>query len=148
MLQRIQSIFLLAGLLIHAILFKVSFYSGSINTLSEIRYTAWQHENLTSHEIHLNLFHIILQFILIGLSIYTIFKYKNRKAQMKLCWYLVLGTLISFAFSIYSLFTANYTAYEFGFGTYLITIAAILYICAYFFIKKDEELVRSADRLR
>ncbi len=152
MIQRIQSVFLLVAGLLHVLLFKVSFYTAQFYTAqlesSTVRYTAWQHENITTHEIHTNLIHIIIQFALLGFTLFTIFSYKNRKEQMKFCWYLFLGTVLSFLFPVYAIFTANYSEYHFGFGAYVLGIAAILYICAYFFIKKDEDLVRSIDRLR
>ncbi len=147
MIQRIQTVFLLVVIALQALLFKVSFYSLKIND-NDIYYSAWQSINTTSNEIHINAIHIILQFILILATLYTIFKFKDRRAQMKLCLYLVLGTLLSFVFSLYNLFTTNYTEYHFGFGTYLISIIVIIYISAYFFIRKDDHLVKSADRLR
>ena len=147
MIQRIQTVFLLVALGFHALLFKVNFYTLKIDT-NESYYSAWQSENTGSHEIHTNIIHIILQFALMGITLYTIFIYKHRLQQMKLCLYLILGTLLSLLMGIYNLFTTNYTEYHFGFGTYLITIIVMLYISAYFFIKKDENLVKSADRLR
>ncbi len=147
MLQRIQTIFLLITIAFNALLFKVNFYSLKVNG-NDLYYTAWQSINVGSNEIHFNILHILLQFALISLTLYTIFKYKDRKMQMKFCIYLIAGTLISFAFALYNLFTTNYSEYHFGFGSYLISLLVILYICAYFFIKRDEDLVRSADRLR
>ncbi len=116
--------------------------------MNDSYYSAWQSINTGSKEIHINIIHIILQFALIAITLYAIFLYKARAQQMKFCIYLVLGTLLSFTFSLYNLFTTNYSEYHFGFGTYLISIIAILYISAYFFIKKDDHLVKSADRLR
>ena len=147
MIQRIQSLFLLVSAAFQAWLFKVNIYTLKIEA-NDLEYTAWQSTNISSNEIHFNVLHIILQFALIAVTLFTIFRFRNRPSQMKLCGYLILGTLLSFAFSIYNLFTTNYTEYHFGFGTYLISTLVILYICAYFFIRKDEELVKSVDRLR
>ena len=147
MIQRIQSVFLLVAALLLATLFKLNFYTAQLEN-SEIRYTAWLHQNTTTNEIHINLIHIILQFAINGFTLYTIFSYKNRKKQMSYCWYLFLGSVLSFLFPVYTIFTSNYSAFHFGFGSYVLGIIAILYICAYFFIKKDEDLVRSIDRLR
>lgn len=147
MIQRIQTIFLLITIAFNALLFKVNFYSLKVNS-NDLYYTAWQSINVGSNEIHINILHIVLQFALIAVSLFTIFKYKDRKVQMKLCVYLIFGTLLSFAFALYNIFTTNYSEYHFGFGSYLISLIVIMYICAYFFIKRDEDLVRSADRLR
>jgi uncharacterized membrane protein len=148
MIQRIQTVFLLIAMLLQVLLFKVNFYTAGIGNLEEIHYTAWQHENITSNEIQVNLLHIVLQFVLIGLTLYTIFKFRQRKQQMKLCWYLALGTILSFLLSVFKIITLNYTTFHFGIGVYIISLAIILYICSYFFIRKDEQLVRSADRIR
>ena len=147
MIQRIQTVFLLVAIALHALLFKVNFYSLKIND-NDVYYSAWQNINTGSNEIHTNVLHILLQFILIAVTLYTIFKFKNRPVQMKFCLYLILGTILSFAFSMYNLFTTNFSEYHLGFGCYLISLIVIIYISAYFFIKKDENLVKSADRLR
>lgn len=132
---------------LQALLLEVNFYSLKIET-NDAFYSAWQSINTGSKEIHINIIHIILQFTLIAITLYSIFLFKYRRQQMKLCLYLVLGTMVSFLISLYNLFTTNYSEYHFGFGTYLISIIVLLYISAYFFIKKDDNLVKSADRLR
>jgi peptidoglycan/LPS O-acetylase OafA/YrhL len=148
MIQRIQTVFLLLAMVMQGLLFKVNLYTAGISAEDEIQYNAWQHENITSKEIHVNILHIALQFALMGITLYTIFKFKQRKVQMKLCWYLVLGSAISFLLGAFNVINSNYTTFHFGFGAYIITIAIVLYICSYFFIRRDEELVRSADRIR
>jgi uncharacterized membrane protein len=147
MIQRIQTLFLLAAIGLHALLLKVSFFSAKING-NEFQYSAWRTINTGSAEVHINVFHIILQFALMALTLFTIFRFSNRPQQMKCCIYLLLGTLLSLVFSMYTLFTTNYTEYHFGIGTYLLSLIIIIYISAYYFIKKDDDLVRSADRLR
>jgi len=147
MIQRIQSVFLLIAALLQMALFKVNFYSLKIGQ-NDVHYSAWQSINTGSNEIHINFIHICLQFILLLLSLFTIFRFNHRPQQMKMCLYLLLGTLFSLLISVYNLFTTNYDEYHFGFGTYLVSIIAIAYICAYFFIRKDENLVKSVDRIR
>ena len=146
MIQRIQSVFLLVASAFQAWLLTAAFYTGKVKEY-DVTYTAWQSINTGSGETHFHLLHIILQFGLIGVTLFTIFKFNNRKQQMKLCLYLVLGTILSFVFSVYTLFTTNFSEYHFGFGTYLISILLIVYVSAYFFIKKDDDLVKSTDRL-
>jgi uncharacterized membrane protein YczE len=147
MIQRIQTFFLLVATLLQALLLKSNFYSLKVE-LNNVLYSAWQSINTGSNEIHTNILHIVLQFLLMGITLYTVFIYKNRPQQMKLCMYLILGTLLSFAFALYNLFTTNYSEYHFAFGTYIISILVIIYISAYFFIRKDDNLVKSVDRLR
>ena len=84
------------------------------------------------------------------LSLFTIFLYKNRKLQNKICvcnlflliaWYIVLGvtarnnTSIDFAFSV------KYVAC-------LPAVAIVLIVMARAGILHDERLVRAADRIR
>lgn len=147
MIQRIQTLFLLIATGLQALLFKTNIYVLKAET-SEERYTAWHSINVTTNVIHTNIIHIALQFILMGVTLFAIFQYRHRSRQMKMCLYLILGTLLSFLFGMYNLFTTNYTEYHLAFGTYIISIIAILYICAYFFIRKDDNLVKSVDRLR
>lgn len=147
MIQRIQSVFLLVAAALQVLLFKTNFFIMDVNGF-EVKYTAWHRINVGSNDINLNLVHIILQFALMAVTLFAIFKYKDRKQQMKLCLYLLLGSIVSFGFSLYNLFTTNYTEFHFSFGTYLMSLILMLYISAYFFIKKDDNLVKSADRLR
>jgi hypothetical protein len=86
-------------------------------------------------------------------AMYTIFKFKNRTLQMKLGAFnlLVMSALLG------SYFLAIRTAKDmlqqpgegsFLLGFYLPIIGIILTIIANRYIKKDEKLVRSIDRLR
>jgi glucan phosphoethanolaminetransferase (alkaline phosphatase superfamily) len=95
----------------------------------------------------------ILAVITAIVALFSIFKYTNRMLQIK------LGALISFLILIlmmltYYLFTkANSILLpnqqgEFLYGFYLPALALIFNFLANRFIRKDEKLVRSADRIR
>ncbi len=95
---------------------------------------------------------IILNFIGLLLTFATIFLYKKRELQIKLCYmlillWLVIGLMIAFCpFVIKNENIVNITIHYFA---CLIALFAIL--AAYFairFIKKDIELLKSADRIR
>ena len=86
-----------------------------------------------------------------GLSIYSIFLYNNRSNQIKWVKNAALLQVISFGICVGVLFSMG------GIGTYLwdealgtgiVFIGFLLQILALRFIRKDEELVRSMDRIR
>lgn len=87
------------------------------------------------------------------IAVYAIFRYDKRRFQNQLCHF---GTFISslwlatYFISIPKakemMFVPNNGSYGFAFFAPLIAI--ILFQVAGFYIRKDEELVRSADRLR
>lgn len=92
-----------------------------------------------------------LNFIIIILTLYTIFKFKRRTKQIKFCQIiLVLSTLLiggmfmfTFAKTENPLAVVDYTKYAF-----IPAINIVLAFLARWFIKKDDRLVRSADRIR
>ena len=78
------------------------------------------------------------------LSIYTIFQYRRRKLQMiltKLARLLILVCIVS-------LFLQAEEHINIRYGFYLILIPFLMLLLAGYFIKKDEDIVRSADRIR
>lgn len=102
------------------------------------------------------LFEYVLNSILalaIILPLATIFLYKNRKLQIKLCYaVLILFMLLYILYGIFfALYPTTITASSNGvlllWGA-LPLIAILLDVLAIRAIKKDEKLVRSLDRLR
>lgn len=92
-----------------------------------------------------------INFIIIALSLYTIFKYKNRRKQIKFCQIiLALSTiLIGNMFVFTFLNTPNETAIvDYTKYAFIPAINIVLAFFARWFIKKDDNLVRSADRIR
>ncbi len=85
--------------------------------------------------------------IFIGASAFvTIFLYKRRKHQIKHCWLLIILQIIILGF--YFLFFSSPDRSHYYIGAYLLIVSIILCFLAKRAIKKDDELVRSADRLR
>ena len=159
MIQRIQSVFLLVAALLLATLFKLNFYTAQLEN-SEIRYTAWLHQNTTTNEIHINLIHIILQFAIIGFTLYTIFSYKNRKKQIKLAAFnilLICGFIVLMFYSYdnaKSFLDRSFNSQgaelstTYGIGMILPLLSLVFNFLAIKGIRKDEELIKSADRIR
>lgn len=95
----------------------------------------------------------ILAAIGIGVAIIEIFKYRSRLSQLKLG---ALNSLVMAGFlglSVYFTFHMEKIVSvpdegEYGFGMYLPALALILNILANRFIRKDDALMRSVDRIR
>jgi hypothetical protein len=88
------------------------------------------------------------------LSLFTIFQYKNRSFQVKLTNIGVLAA-IALIMGIFFLYIPMIEKkiniipdYSKAFGIYLPLVALVFMVMANRAIKRDEKLVRSADRLR
>jgi glucan phosphoethanolaminetransferase (alkaline phosphatase superfamily) len=93
----------------------------------------------------------ILQVVIIGLLFITIFKYRNRIYQMKLNRLVIFLNVIltgGIFFFAYQIENSTGVKASYGAGAIFPLIAIVLIFLANSFIKKDEKLVRSADRLR
>jgi glucan phosphoethanolaminetransferase (alkaline phosphatase superfamily) len=98
----------------------------------------------------------VLQGLIQLLALVIIFLYKNRQLQMKLAKLnILLITAEIVAFVMYSDTvktaigpSANDVVVNFKFGAVIPVLSLILTYLAIHFIKKDDKLVRAADRLR
>ena len=84
-------------------------------------------------------------------SLADIFLYKNRKLQMKVCRIAQLLLLVWCALCAWIIFSAD--SWEAGnmtfrIGVVLVLLSGLMLNLAYKGIKHDDDLVRSADRLR
>ena len=140
MLQRIQTIWLLAASAAAFITLKLSFFSGN-------KYV----DNIKTFEELNGMSHVILMILTVALavaSLIIIFLYKNRKLQLKL-------TIAAFALSLLNLFVYYLQIKKFIPAEGKISITAIvaiiipaLILLAARAIWKDEQLIKSVDRLR
>ena len=95
----------------------------------------------------------VLAVLSAGVAFFEIFRYRNRLTQLKLGFLNVLlmvgvlGTTVYFIFEGETL-SANAAQGDFEAGIYLPGFALILNLLANRFIRRDEQLVRSVDRLR
>jgi len=143
MIQRIQTIYLfLASIVSGGLIFVFNLW----NTLKEQIFVLdlFQEELVT---IKLIPFMFITSAIL---SISTIFLYKDRKLQFVIGRVIVLINLFLLVLLIYlSLTLSGETSVsEKGIGMFLPILVILLIVLANKAIKKDEDLVKSADRLR
>ncbi len=86
------------------------------------------------------------------ITVFTIFLYKKRKLQARLCIInalLAMVWVVLYAFYVYTASLANgIEGFKVAFPASLPVMALISYLLARRGILKDEELVRAADRLR
>lgn len=146
MIQRIQTIYLLLTTIT-----SILFLTGEIFLFEDG--TAISISQLTSdiQNSGLNIILLILLLVVPALSILIIFLYKNRKLQMRMSLmliFLVLSLLGISGYFIYNLTSSSDTGLMINFKLILPVLMLIFSFLAYRGIKKDEEIVRSYDRLR
>jgi hypothetical protein len=161
MLQRIQSLYLMIAAILFAVLFFLNIYKVETTTtpvqvvsMSVTNITQLQADNISLAPPRFQLFPFTLNMIIFILVIVTIFWYKNRLQQIllaKLCILLNSGLLVLLLLSTDKLKTmvvgSTYNA-TYQPGIILPVISLVLIYLASRAIIKDENLVKSADRLR
>lgn len=138
MLQRIQSVWLLLAAAFDAVTFRLPFYTGD-----------WIKDNFL-YVIDLNaqttIWFSILSVISGGLALVTIFLFKNRKLQLKLCYLGIFITLV--LLTLYFLELKNFIGGSIAIWSLFYFLILVCYILAVRGIVKDEKLIKSLDRLR
>ena len=130
MIQRIQSIYLLVAVISMILVsFKVHVYTAN--------------ERVYAQD-HIEMF--ILTIVVTIFSLLSLFLFKNRKFQMKLIRLTVLIEMIIWV-RLFILFNQCKVVLNNSF-LILIAITLIALIMAYRSVKKDDDLVRSVDRIR
>ena len=148
MIQRKQTLFLLAVAIIAIVQFFIPFQTLACDDKN------WQiclMPSCSADVMGTNIYvAMILNIIIVILSIAIIFLYKNRVLQYKLANLLMLFNVfligLFFIFSYIKEGTIGTISYQFG--SFLPIVSAVFAFLAAHFIKKDEQLVRSADRIR
>ena len=146
MIQRIQTVFLLLavialGLFLWQPLIQLDVPHNPIAVKGwEVtqRYNGW-----------IYFINVIFTGTAIGLSLIGIFLYKSRDLQMLICWFAIVMIAAAEGFVFY-----QYRTYVFP-GDVIFTLwnllaaaAVVFEILAYIYIRKDENMVKSMDRLR
>ena len=143
MIQRIQSLYLF-------LLFIANGIGILINTsvFSKIDKGFTQLDVLT-----IDILFISTAIILMLLSLITVFKYKKRVLQMRLCQFMILSNIVFvviigvYAYRQLSL-PGGFSYPEKGIEWVIALISIVFAILAKKAIKSDDELVKSADRFR
>jgi hypothetical protein len=154
MWQRIQTLYLALVALLYVILlflpiasFKGENFELQFGLFKTIKIAGENQEKVSTHILLL----LICAFI-IATALFCIYQFKNRRFQIKIAGLLYL---LNAAFLVIEYFLQENILKQFTIetktylvGTYLPLIALLLIFLAQRGIKQDEELVKSADRLR
>jgi hypothetical protein len=159
MIQRIQSIYLLAVTLIGIILFWVDpiYAQFDVNTgigqaLSFTRSYSFPDNHETANAVYsVDVLSIMLLFFITVIPFFTIFFFKKRKLQLNLSL-LVFGVTLLYWVVLFVRFFAVSSQYhgQYHFGIQIIWPIALLLptVMAYFTIRRDEAMISSMDRIR
>lgn len=158
MIQRIQTLFLLGVVIISIGLFFIPLSEKTyLNTevAKEVQMIL-KVNNLTKTEggvietIQSNMALLLVNLLILTATFIIIFLYKNRNLQMKLC---MLSSLLSTGLLLLIFYYSEAmgpaeTKVHYQAGVYLVAVQVLLLFLARNSIRKDEMLVRSADRIR
>ena len=145
MIQRIQTIFLVLTAVVFSALFKIPLATSD-------RPAA---QFLSDQVFDINDHPALLAISGLGAiaALITVFLFKNRKTQMKFC-YLIVILAILLPILAYFLFTNEPARADTSVNVYyqlgmFLPVSAVLFaFLANYFIRKDDKLVKSMDRLR
>jgi Domain of unknown function (DUF4293) len=144
MLQRIQSLLLAGVPVLVLVLLFVPVYSIS-----------WKlPETGSSITLLSGTFALVINLLPVVLAIFAAFRYKNRPQQIKLCMAgvvlsaAVLAVMLLIPAKLFPAMNAPDAVVSFSAGIFILPINVLLFFLASRYIRRDEELVRSADRLR
>ena len=134
MLQRVQSLFF--------------FFSAICSVTIVYAFPVLQDEStsylLKEHFADARLF----VFLSVALSVFAIFQFKNRKRQQLIAYVARLMITIAFLLVVFLHQEEGVEERAFGIGLFLFFIPYLALFLAGYFVKKDEKLVKSADRIR
>jgi hypothetical protein len=156
MIQRVQTLFLLATAISLIVLLFVPIWGADVlggTTKAELdaynlSYSVAGAEAKSESTIYIAALAILGTLT----AFFTIFKFKNRKLQLTMGWLnmlIISGIIGTFFIGIskaHDIIGPEKGTYNIGF--FLPLVAIITTYMANFYIKKDEKLVRSMDRLR
>ena len=130
MIQRVQSLF---------------FFFSAICSITIVYTFPVLQDNTTSYLLKEHFADArLFVFLSAALSIFAIFQFKNRKRQQLFASISRLMITVAFFLIVF----LHREEEVFGIGMILLIVPYITLITANFFIKKDEKLVKSADRIR
>jgi hypothetical protein len=143
MIQRVQTVYLLMASIISGVLIFV------FNLWKSIEKSIFALDLFKSESNVLKLIPILF-LVSASLAFVAIFIFKNRKLQFVIGRFTILINLILLGLLIYVSLTlpGEASVSEKGIGMFIPILAILLLVLANKAIKKDEDLVKSVDRLR
>jgi hypothetical protein len=150
MIQRKQTLFLLAVLILSILLFFLPFLNISLSNNTGAYELSFMGGCGTSISNSNTIYPSILNTCIVVLSVITIFLYKRRTIQFKLSNILVLlNVFITGLFFLLSYIKEGVIGeIQYTFVTFMPILSATFAFLAAHYIKKDEQLVRNSDRIR
>lgn len=156
MIQRAQSVFLLISAMALGVFLGTNSFTKAISATESVTVNAFHvfHKVGGSLGTDKPIFYLaVMASIAIVVSLLAIFQYKNRLRQIMFVAFNSLLMGATLATTVYFIFkeakemgAAGDETFEAGF--FALIVAMISNSVANYFIKKDEKLVRSADRMR
>jgi len=155
MIQRIQSAYLFVVLILIILMFFFPFVSF-IDQSGKFYHLAYKGILLYSKSgwilFQTNYLVAVLLVVIFFVTLICIFLYSNRFVQLRICLYLIIGLILLLLciFIEYEVTIAknHFLHSNFSFASLLPIISLIIVYLAYKAIKKDDNLVKSVDRLR
>lgn len=135
MIQRIQSLFLLIAFILNVSFFFLPLYEEALRDPS-----AWVTNILTAALV-----------VAAALSLYSIFLFRDRGKQLRFVRLALVMQIVALGSAVGLFFTMGRittTLLDEALGVGVLLIAVICCFLAIRYIQKDEELVRSMDRIR
>ncbi|MFN8254873.1 MAG: DUF4293 domain-containing protein [Bacteroidales bacterium] len=154
MIQRIQSVYLLLAVIAVSLLFfmPIADLLTNANQVFMFRYRGLYEIKDAKEILYMTSYPLaILLTLNVIISLITIFKYKNRPLQMRLCIlniiFLLVSVILGYIF-IYITFAKLNPMVHFKISAVMPLVAAVFTFMAYKGIQKDDKLVKSVDRIR
>tara|TARA_Y100001954_G_scaffold99627_2_gene108479 strand:+ start:9198 stop:9650 length:453 start_codon:yes stop_codon:yes gene_type:complete len=150
MIQRIQSLYLLLAAIGQVVFATGTYFTYNLSN-SIYKVTGKGVFDMNEMLVGGDSKSFYLGLVLALFAFVTIFLFKNRKRQIK---FSKIGGLATFAEIIFLLVTfyklnqGEETNISFGFALFIVPITTVLFFMANKAVKKDDDLVRSVDRIR
>jgi ABC-type antimicrobial peptide transport system permease subunit len=158
MIQRVQSIFLAIVAICMGVVANTSIWTkvNAANSAETVNLSAFSinHVKASGTDSSTTIFILIFAIIAGLIAIYSLSQFKNRKLQMLLgainsmVIALTVGTMFYYIFKVGNEMIANPAEGTYGIGFYAGGVALLANMISNRFIRRDENLVRSADRMR
>ena len=150
MIQRIQSLYLLIGAIIQALFATGTYFTYQKNGENFIL-SGYGTFGPNDRDAGGDMKSLILGLGIATLAMVTIFLFKNRKQQMKLSRFAGLVTFAEIIFIVISYFNLTEISdgdVEPGYCIFILPISTIAFFLASKSVKKDDDLIKSVDRIR
>lgn len=160
MIQRVQTLFLLLAVICGILLFLVPFFTlvpGELATETDVYRFSLTGVNLINKDASTLLVRhwplILLSSAITLIFLFAIFRYRNRLLQIRMIRIALFLLLAFVGFLVFDTLQIRRLAgpgheFQVSAGWFLILVSFVAGLLAIRYIRKDENLVRSADRLR